>query len=112
MAEAMKISAWLEQRVAYDEIYESRGLKEEFRTATGFTPPDWREEPLAAGFEHSTHVYVDVDVSRDQIVAYGIEIAQAIERTFVPGLRPEEEHYIGRGRNFSAIVASLRRAGL
>jgi len=121
----MKISAWLEE-IAYDGNYDSAELKADFETRTEHTPPEWPEETLAAGLERDTTIRalertpadlrhwqpIPATVPRDTIVAYGIEIAQTIEDTFIPGRRPEADHYSGRGRNYRAILEHLRAAGL
>lgn len=108
----MKISDWLQSALRYDEFHDSPALKRDFQDKTGFTPPDWPEEPLAKGMEQSLYVYPDPGVPRDQIICYGIEVAQAVERAFVPGLRPSDQHYSGRGMNFRAIVVTLQQANL
>jgi hypothetical protein len=111
LAPRVKLSDWL-QTVAYDSIYDSAERKADFQAATGFTPPAWHEEPLAKMYESSQSVFTDPKTPRDRIITTGIDIAQAIEREFVPHYRPESEYYIGRGRTFDAIVATLRKAGL
>ncbi len=111
----MRISEWLARHVDYANLHDSPALRESFRVETGYTPPAWREEAAAAARTDAflgQPVRVDAGVPDVRVICYGIEVAQAIEQEFVPGLRPENEHYSGRGRNFDAIVATLRRAGL
>src|SRR5262245_16825380 len=97
---SMRISEWLTRSVAYDGIHHSHDLKRDFKARTGYTAPDWREEPLARAMEDSLQVWPHPGVPRETVVCFGIDVARAIERAFVPGLRPESEHFIGRGRNF------------
>jgi hypothetical protein len=110
----MKISEWLVTVVGdQDTIHASAGLKADFRARTGYTPPAWREEVLAAVMEQHTAVYLNPDVvARDQVITSGHDVAAAIERDFIPGRRPAAMRYSGNGRNFDAIVETLRTVGL
>lgn len=107
-----RISEWLRTHVGYNLIHDSAELKASFRAATGFTPPEWEEESLAKGMERSLYVYPEPGVPRDQVITYGTAVAEAIEREFIPGRRPADQHYSGRGRNFDAILETLREVGL
>ena len=111
MVTTWSISTWLEELPAAENngLYISENVKEDFRTKTGRTPPDWDELPRSE-LQRRNPAFRDVtSYDSETVVVTADSITRAIGQKFVPGRYKHEDDWTANWRN---VIAALRAAGL